>query len=130
MRNLNKELGKLKEELKQDNNILAVFLFGSVSRADNHRGSDVDICLVMKQGFYTPLELSQKKLEYLNLFNADIQIFQQLPLYIRVRVIKEGKCLFCKNEDELYQIVFSAIREFEDFKHVYRDYLKEVADAR
>jgi len=84
----------------------------------------------MKSGCYNPAELSQKKLEYLKLFDMDIQVFQQLPLYNRTRIIKEGKILFCANEDELYEIVFSTIREFGDFEHIYRHYLREVANVR
>ena len=60
----------------------------------------------------------------------DIQIFQQLPLYIRIRIIKEGKVLFCRNEDMLYEAAFRTIREFSDFQHIYRDYLKEVVSVR
>jgi len=59
----------------------------------------------------------------------DIQVFQQLPFYIRTRIIKEGKILFCANEDELCKIVFSTIREFGDFEHIYSHYLKEVANV-
>ncbi len=130
MKDQGNQLDNLLETVKQDNEILAVFLFGSTVRNDNHRESDVDICLLMKSGQYTPLELSQKKFEYVKLFDMDIQIFQQLPLYIRTRVIREGKRLFCTDEDELYRIVFRTIREFGDFEHIYRNYLKAVANGR
>ena len=125
------EIRKLIKVARQDRDILAVFLFGSVARNNSHQQSDIDICLVMKKGGDSAMELSQKKLEYLKLTdNMDVQIFQQLPLYIRIRIIKEGKILFCANEDELYQLVFNTIREFEDFKYTYQDYLKEVASVR
>ncbi|MCX5704355.1 MAG: nucleotidyltransferase domain-containing protein [Candidatus Omnitrophica bacterium] len=116
--------------VQQDADILAIFLFGSTARNKNHKQSDIDICLMMRQGSYLPLEFSRKKLEYTKLFDLDVQIFQQLPLYIKIRVIREGKNLFCANDDELYQIVFRTITEFEDFKQIYRDYLKEVGNVR
>ena len=116
--------------VQQDADILAIFLFGSTARDENHKQSDIDICLMMRQGSYLPLEFSRKKLEYTKLFDLDVQIFQQLPLYIKIRVIREGKNLFCANDDELYRIVFRTITEFEDFKHIYRDYLKEVGNVR
>lgn len=124
-----KQLDKLIETVQQDSEILAVFLFGSVARSSNYKESDLDICLLLKADFYTPKELLKKRLEYLRSFDMDIQIFQQLPLYIRMRIVKEGKILFCADEDKLYQIVFCTIREFGDFEHIYRYYLKEVADA-
>jgi predicted nucleotidyltransferase len=118
-------LTNLVEIVKQDNEVIAVLLFGSIAQGRADRESDIDICLVMQPGFYAPLELSRKKLAYLKLFDLDIQIFQQLPLYIRMRVIKENRVLFCRNEGGLYKIAFSTITEFSDFEHIYRDYLKD-----
>lgn len=124
-------IAKLIKVARQDKDILAVFLFGSAARQESHRKSDIDICLVMKEGSDSALELSRKKLEYLKLTNnTDVQIFQQLPLYIRIRVIKEGKILSCVNEDELYKIAFRTVSEFDDFKYIYDDYLNEVANVR
>lgn len=115
---------------KLDEEILAVILFGSSARRENLRYSDVDICLILKPQGYSAKYLSSKKLKYLKEFNLDIQIFQQLPIYIKKRVVKEGKILFCKDENEMYKIAFKTIEEFTDFEHIYRDYLKEVACVR
>ena len=114
---------------RQDDEVLAVFLFGSAARREEHETSDIDICLILKPGRYSSLGLSEKRFEYLKAFDLDVQIFQQLPVYIRMRVIKEGKNLFCANEDELYQSVFNTITEFEDFRGIYRDYLSEVENV-
>lgn len=130
MKHLKEKLDKLIKTAQQDSEILAVFLFGSSARRQNHKESDIDICLFMKPDDYTSFELSQKKLQYLKLFNMDVQIFQQMPLYIKVRIIKEGEILFCADEEELYEFVFRVIAEFGDFEHIYRDYLKEVAGVR
>jgi len=123
------KLDKLTNAVGQDEQILAVFLFGSSARNENCKESDIDICFLMEDGSYNSAQLFQKRMDYLKLFNMDIQIFQQLPLYIRIRIIKEGKVLFCRNEDRLYETAFRALREFSDFEHIYRDYLKEVASA-
>jgi predicted nucleotidyltransferase len=125
-----KYLTKIIEEVATDKEILAVFLFGSTARKENGKYSDIDICLVLTPRSYTPRELSQKKLSYLKRFNLDIQVFQQLPIYIKTRVMKEGKVLHCKNEDALYDIAFTVIQEFADFEPIYKDYLKEVGDVR
>jgi predicted nucleotidyltransferase len=125
-----KQLSKIIEDAKKDDEVLALFLFGSTTRKENHKNSDIDICLVLMPRSFTPKELSQKKLEYLKSFNLDIHIFQQLPINIKKRVIKEGKVLHCKDEDTLYEVTFTVIREFSDFEHIYRDYLKEVSHVR
>jgi len=52
--------------------------------------------------------------------------FQQLSLYIKTRVLREGKTIFCKDEGLLYDLSFSTIREFEYFKPRYLSYLEDV----
>ena len=123
-------LKKLVEKAREDPQLLAIFLFGSFARGDERPDSDVDVCLVLEPGMYTKLELSEKKIEYLKYFNLDVKIFQQLPIYIRHRVLKEGKTLFCRDEDRLYELAFRTAQQFEDFKHIYRTYLDEVARGR
>ncbi|MDD5477346.1 MAG: nucleotidyltransferase domain-containing protein [Candidatus Omnitrophica bacterium] len=125
-----KKVDKILKIARQDDEILAVFLFGSLARREGHKTSDIDICLILKPGRYSSLGLSEKRFEYLKVFDLDVQIFQQLPLYIKMRVIKDGKKLFCANEDELYQSVFNTITEFEDYRDIYRDYLMEVGNVR
>ena len=63
-------------------------------------------------------------------FAADIQIFQQLPIYLRQRVLKEGKVLCCKDQDALYNIALRTVQAFADFKPLYDRYLDEVARDR
>ena len=114
---------------RKDGQVLALILFGSQARGEDTAVSDLDLCLVLSPAPYTPLELSEKKLEYLAKFSPDIHIFQQLPLYMKQRVLRDGNVLFCRDEDSLYELAFAVIREYSDFEHVYRDYLKEVANA-
>ncbi len=126
-----KTIDSLIEYSKYDADILAVMLFGSLARDENSKDSDIDICLVLKPTNYTALILSQKKLQYLKEFSdIDVQIYQQVPLYIRKRILKEGKILYCADEDTLYNVAFKTIQEFEDYKHIYTDYLKEVGSDR
>jgi len=121
---------RIVEKVAKDPEILALFLYGSCARKEEYSQSDVDLCLVLTPAFYEPKALSEIKIEYLKSFNLDIQVFQQLPIYIKKRVIKEGKVLHCKDDDALYDLCFAVIREFSDFEHIYRDYLAEVADGR
>lgn len=118
-------------KVRQDEDVLAVFLFGSVARKEQTPLSDMDICLVLTPQS-TPFEtlvLSRKRLDYLKHTLLDIQIFQQLPLYVRRRVLKEGQILFVRNETLLYELAFRTAQAFEDFKHIYASYLEEVAIA-
>jgi len=120
------QLELLLKKVQQDSDVLAVMLFGSVARGESSAQSDVDICLVLYPKRWQLEELARKRWEYLR-FDLDIKIFQQLPLYVRRRVLKEGIVLLVKDEDQLYELAFRTAKEFEDFKHIYRDYLEAIA---
>ena len=123
---LERFLGKI----KKDQQILAVFLFGSAARKESHLNSDIDICLVLDRGKLTQKKISALRIKYLSSFDFDIQIFQNLPIYIKQRILKEGKVLFCRDDDRLYDVAFAVIREYSDFEPFYLEYLKEVLHAR
>ncbi len=114
---------------RNDPDVLALLLYGSVARGENSATSDIDLCLVLRPRVHSALELSQKKLEYAARFSSHVNVFQQLPLYAKQRVLRDGKVLYCRDTNGLYEIALVTIREFADFEHIYLDYLKEVADA-
>ena len=121
------EVDGILAKARKDGDVVAVFLFGSRARGESVPGSDTDVCLVLRPGNYDPMVLQQKRLSYLKEGNADVHIFSQLPLYIRRRVLKEGKILQCQDDDLLYEIAFGTAQAFEDFRHIYNGYLKELA---
>jgi predicted nucleotidyltransferase len=124
---ITRRLERCLSKAQEDDDILAVILFGSVARGEDTPTSDVDVCLVLQPREYSPLTLSRKKLAYLKEGNLDIHVFQQLPLYIRTRVLKEGRILFERDTDALYELAFRTAQAFEDFKPIYSAYLAEVA---
>ena len=121
------ELEALLDRARHDRDVLAVMLFGSAARGDAHPGSDLDVCLVLRPGDWTPEALAHKRLGYVEGFDLDVHVFQALPLYIRHRVLKEGRVLLAKDEDALYDLAFRTAQEFDDFRHIYREYLEGVA---
>src|SRR3970040_314620 len=95
------QLKRLAIRAGEDPDVLAVLLFGSMGRSDVAPASYVDSCLVLQpQAGERP---SAKRLEYLAEFELDIQVFQQLPLYLRQRVLHEAQVLLCKDEAALYE---------------------------
>lgn len=125
-----KQIDTLIGMVKSDADVIAVMLFGSVARGEAAPDSDVDVCLVLKPGRYEQVFLSDKKLHYLGRSALDVHVYQQLPIYIRHRILKEGKTLYCRDEDGLYDVAFRTIDEFSDFEPFYHEYLQRVLDDR
>jgi len=123
------ELEKIVEKAKRDEDVLAVMLFGSYIKQSFRPSGDIDVCLILRPKRFSNLFMSKKKLEYLALVpnKYDIQIFQQLPVFIRARILKEGKLLLNKNYDEMFKVARDAIREFDLFKKHYLYCIKSVA---
>jgi predicted nucleotidyltransferase len=123
----NPALDRLVARAKDDPEALAVILFGSRARGDASPGSDFDVCLVLGSKPGPDLAAARKRLEYASEASLDLAIFQQLPLHIRSRVLKEGTVLFVRDEDALYDLAIRTARAFEDFRHIYRQYLDQVS---
>jgi len=115
-------LGHL-EQTKFFSNIEFVILYGSSLSSYHLDDSDIDLCLYIDGENKT---LSGTRLELLKIFNEnfDIQIFQLLPLYVQIEVLK-GKVLYVKEEDRLYEIAYDTIDEYEEFYPFYLDYIKQ-----
>lgn len=122
------QLKRLIARASEDPAVLAVLLFGSVARGETTAASDVDICLVLDPDAAVLAE--RRRLDYLAGVDLDVQVFQALPLYVRRRVLREGRVLLSKDDDRLYELAIRTAKAFEDFKPIYRRYLEAVLDDR
>jgi predicted nucleotidyltransferase len=120
-------LQRLLERARADPDVLAVIRFGSSARGDVRPDSDVDVCLVLVPSRYDPADLTEKRMAYSQAEGIDASVFQMLPLYIRRRVLREGQVEYTRDEDALYELAYRTAQAFEDFKHIYHDYLDQVA---
>ena len=120
---------KFINQIKKQKKIIAVLLFGSYARGEPNR--DIDICLVLDKK-YPNLDMTNIKIKNsIELPSKyDISIFQQLPLYIRKRVLEDCKVLFCKNENLLYEIAYKTIRDFNLFEKSYNYYLEAIENEK
>lgn len=115
-------LGKLQDKMEEDPDILAVILYGSYARGEEAR--DVDLCLVL---FPDKAENSlDKRIEYSYYDIIDVQVFQDLPLYMKPRIIREGKLLHVKDEDLLYDVAIKTVKEYELYRPKYELYLDSI----
>ena len=114
-----------------DERVLAVLLFGSRARGEGTPSSDVDLCVVLDPTRADSRSAASVKLAYLGATPGafDIQVYQSLPIYVRKRVLAEGRVVYCRDDDALYALARRTIGEFEDFRPRYQCYLDEVARA-
>ena len=126
---MNSQVARMVDKVKGDEAILSVLLFGSQARGDDIPTSDIDLCLVLSPGRENRTDQTAVRVAYLEGGSGRLRIhvFQQLPLYVRRRVLKEGVVLLCKDWDALYRTACRTAQAFDDFKPIYRTYLDQVA---
>ena len=98
-----------------------IILYGSYLNKYHYDESDIDLCIYIQ---CEEMKLGRIRLSLLEKFEdkLDIQMFQLLPIYIQIEVLK-GEVLYVKDEDLLYEIAYKAIEEYEDFSPFYIDYI-------
>lgn len=118
MRGLRGLVGKT----ERDPEILAAFLCGSRARGGAGPEFAADVCLALRRGI--PKERwPEKPWEYMTP-ELDVHLFQSIPLWLRQRVLKEGKLLYVMDEAELYDLAIRTIKEWEGFKNIYYEHLE------
>jgi predicted nucleotidyltransferase len=103
-----------------------IILYGSAAEGRIRKSSDIDLCIDLDAE--TDFDRSKFRLTVLSELPDyfDVQIFSQLPLYVKKEVLR-GKVIFCRDEEYLYNTAMLTIREFDDFKYRFYDYIGERA---
>lgn len=113
------KLNNIISELKQDEDILAVILYGSVIESNKYR--DIDLALVKKPN--SP----PKSLKYILKFPEKfvVNFLSDMPIIIAKEAIK-GEILFNKDYSQLFDIFIEIINEWESFRPYYELYLESI----
>lgn len=123
--NIKKELNLFMKKLRSMpdfSRVKFVFLFGSQALGDSNSLSDLDIAVYYegnsKERFKFRLSLLVKLPDCF-----DVHTFQDLPLFMQKEVIK-GEVIYSDNPNFLFDVSYSVIKKFEDFKRYYYDYIE------
>ena len=122
---INGSIDKFLEGIKESEffrKIEFITLYGSQLSEYHLKDSDIDICIYLREE--EKINLGKIRLDLLKALGDefDIQMFQLLPIYVQIEVLK-GRVLYVRDEDELYRIAYETIEEYEDFYPLYEDYI-------
>lgn len=126
-----KYLSSLIDFFKAQNDVVAVYLFGS--RASGTAGplSDIDIAVLLRKGLGNGI-YSEKEMDYLGKSNEILRtdevsfvLLNKAPLTIQYGVISEAKVLFSRDEDARLSFEERVIDEYMDFRPVLEEYDRE-----
>lgn len=110
------------------------YLFGSRAGENYYHDSDIDLAVVFEN--YSPekhnlnleIEMQDTVSEILAPLEVDLLFLQKAPIYLRFTVIKNGKVIYCSNEDFRTDFEDITIRDYLDFKPVLDMYYREMAE--
>ncbi len=115
---INSRLGKIVQVARGDRHAVAVILFGSYAAGDKgYRDIDVAIVNDGKVRSFDELGKYEDKGESAGKL-IDISIFNDLPVDVQRRVLNDGKVLYMKDRDALYERSIETIRKWDDFRHI------------
>jgi predicted nucleotidyltransferase len=92
-----------------------VILYGSAAKGKLTKLSDIDIAVFFNGDKSERFEFRKKILGRVS-NEFDIQIFQDLPLYVQKDILSTGKVMYSDDYIETFEIFMKTIRGFEDFK--------------
>ncbi len=105
--------------------IKIVYLFGSYATGEERKTSDIDIAIfapkLMLDGY---LKLWAKVTGLLGTERIDLVTLSDKPATFRYQVIKEGKVIYCRDEDLLNDFELKTWQSYMDSKHLRKIYLK------
>ncbi len=112
---IKKDLSFLMEKVEK-REIEAVLLYGSYAENRQVARSDIDICIVA-QKLKTPKQFSMLLSQIWQKTDAnkyDVRIFEELPLYIKMEIIKKHIVIFSRDIPELYYYFYHYRKIWQD----------------
>ncbi|MEA2055056.1 MAG: nucleotidyltransferase domain-containing protein [Candidatus Thermoplasmatota archaeon] len=120
-------IGSMKRLFGQHSEILFAYLYGSVAREENYKGSDVDIAIFVKEDF-TPCGFYEvniaEEIERTGLKNVEVVILNGKSLRFLNQVLRYGKLIFSRDEQARVSFETKVTKRYIDFKPYYEEYDK------
>ncbi len=109
--------------------IAFIALYGSVTKNRNTPLSDIDLAVFYEGSKEKRFKFRMSVLGRIG-DEFDVQIFQDIPLYIQKEVVSYGKVLYYKEYDVVFNIYMNVIKNFDDFTrhlNLYHSYSRGIS---
>ena len=115
-------LPRLVDSLARDQDVEAVWLFGSRARGDADALSDVDIAVLARADLSLD-DLFDKQLDWttiavgsLETDEVGVQVVNRLPVAVRYSMLRDARLLWARTPETAADFLAGTIREFLDFQ--------------
>ena len=122
----------VRDVAEQFSSVIAVYLFGSVCTGRHGALSDIDIALMVDPSFSVNVvcgDVQDELCRRLKTDKIDLVLLAQAPSALGYRVIKDGRCIYCRDKRAVESFESLTVMKYLDFKPV-RDRAFEIARAK
>lgn len=115
---------ELRTAFEQYPGAMLAYLFGSHARQQASALSDVDIAVLLANQpddeacFACRMEITGQVMDILRVNDVDVAVLNRAPLALRYRVVRDGRLLFCRDDDVRIEFVVRTVMAYLDFKPV------------
>ena len=115
----------LSQHLQKYSQIKLAYLFGSQARRTARRDSDVDLAVLLEEGLSQAQRLDLRlelmvELSSLLRKEVDVVVLNEASLVLAHQVLKEGRLVYCVDEEARYQFAYKTIRDYLDTAYLRR----------
>jgi len=98
MNNVLDKLNKIIKLIKDDLKPKKIILFGSRAKGEEHKGSDIDLCVIGAEDFGKSKvrKLKEKIDEVSGLYSVDLIFYEKIDDEFKNLIIKNGKVIYEK----------------------------------
>lgn len=122
----NEKIREIKKRVKKIfdlQEVHSILVFGSLTKGEISERSDIDICVIAPNA--KNKERLANKIAGMLPKNYDVCLFELLPLYMKIEIIKNHIILYTKDKLELYEYFYHYRKLWKDQEHRQKLTLKE-----
>lgn len=123
-----KILQEIKKVIGKHREIAFAYLYGSLAKGEERKGSDVDIGVFLEKGFkkdvFYEARLALEIEREAKLKNVEVVVLNDRSLRFLNQILRYGKLIISKNEKERIRFEAFVTKSYIDFKPYYEEYDK------